>query len=84
MAMAVVQQRAAIRAVCTTGTKRERPSLISMQPVGAPLPAPPPPSPLCWLLGSVPPPPPKPKRTVATGLTVTPSRSTGVRTRSRR
>jgi hypothetical protein len=30
MVMAVVQQRAAIRAGCTIGTKRERRSLISM------------------------------------------------------
>jgi hypothetical protein len=30
MAMAVAQQSAAIRAGCTTGTKRERPPLISM------------------------------------------------------
>jgi hypothetical protein len=45
-------------------------------PAALALPAPPPPSPYWPLLGSDPP-PPMPKRIAATGMTVTPSRSTG-------
>jgi CheY-like chemotaxis protein len=64
------------RTALQTGTIRVLPSLNSMKATGAMLPAPPP-SPSWRLLGSDPVPRPKAKPAMATGTTVTPSRSTG-------